>query len=214
VPPLKALLFDFDGVLADTEPFHWRAWRDVLEPYSPDLDWETYQRLCIGIADIEMLKVFSQIARKPITTNEVRSLYPQKRKIFQSLATAQPVVDSRVIQALASLIDLRSAVVTSSNQAEVEPILRQSGLLGILSTVVYGNNVKHFKPHPEPYQLALARLGIQAAEAIVFEDSATGIRSGSEAGCRVVTVKSPADLLGLVTDALAGHLASTQHRSA
>jgi HAD superfamily hydrolase (TIGR01509 family) len=200
---LKALLFDFDGVLADTEPLHWRAWHEVLAPYSPDLDWATYERRCVGTSDIQMLKFFSEITRKPVTVDEVRALYPQKRKIFQALATARPIVDEGLVQLLAGLKGLSLAVVTSSNQIEVEPILSRAGLLDVLSTVVYGNDVTHYKPDPEPYQLALARLGVRPSEAIVFEDSASGIRSGLDAGCRVVTVPAPADLPGLVETALA-----------
>lgn len=199
----KAFLFDFDGVLADTEPLHWRAWHEVLEPYSPELDWETYQRRCVGTSDVEMLQFFSEIARKPTTVDEVRALYPQKRNLFQAFARARPIVDEALVQMLAGLKGLSLAVVTSSNQVEVEPILRRAGLLDVLDTVVYGNDVTHYKPHPEPYQIALARLGVEPSEAVVFEDSASGIRSASEAGCRVVTVSAPSDLLGLVETELA-----------
>lgn len=203
-----ALLFDFDGVLADSEPIHWRAWHEVLEPFAPDLDWETYQRYCVGISDLRMLQFFCQIAKKPVTTDEVLALYPQKRKIFQELAMTRSIVDERLVHLLRGLRGLQLAVVTSSSQVEVEPILKIAGLLDVLSTVVYGNNVTNYKPHPEPYQLALARLQIQPSEAIVFEDSASGIRSGLDAGCRVVTVNSPVDLLALVEDTLAGRLPS------
>jgi beta-phosphoglucomutase len=203
VTQLKAFLFDFDGVLADTEPLHWRAWHEVLAPYSPDLDWETYQRRCVGTSDIQMLQFFSQITVKPVTMDEVKSLYPQKRKIFQALATARPIVDRGLVQLLAGLKGQKLAVVTSSNQVEVEPILRRAGLLDVLDTVVYGNNVTHYKPDPEPYRLALARLGVQPSDAVVFEDSASGIRSGLDAGCRVVTVNAPADLPSLVKTELA-----------
>lgn len=153
-----------------------------------------------------MLQFFSEITRKPVTVDEVRALYPQKRKIFQALATARPIMDEGLVQLLAGLKGLALAVVTSSNKVEVEPILRRAGLLDVLGTVVYGNDVTHYKPHPEPYQLALARLGVQPSEAIVFEDSASGIRSGLDSGCRVVTVNAPADLPGLVETALAGRL--------
>jgi HAD superfamily hydrolase (TIGR01509 family) len=203
VTPFKAFLFDFDGVLADTEPLHWKAWHEVLAPYSPDLDWETYQRRCVGTSDVQMLQFFSQITGKPVTMDEVKALYPQKRKIFQALATARPIVDKGLVQLLAGLKGQKLAVVTSSNQVEVEPILRRAGLLDVLDTVVYGNNVTHYKPDPEPYQLALARLGVQPSDAVVFEDSASGIRSGLDAGCRVVTVNAPADLPSLVETALA-----------
>jgi HAD superfamily hydrolase (TIGR01509 family) len=150
-----------------------------------------------------MLQFFSQISRKSVTTDEVRALYPQKRQVFQALAIAQPIVDECLVRFLAGLKGPQLGVVTSSNQVEVEPILRRAGLLNILNTVVYGNHVTHYKPHPEPYQMALARLGVEPAEAIVFEDSASGIRSGLDAGCRVVTVNAPTDLIGLVAAALA-----------
>jgi HAD superfamily hydrolase (TIGR01509 family) len=203
---LKAILFDFDGVLADTEPLHWRAWHEVLAPYSPDLDWATYQRRCVGTSDIQMLQFFSEITRKHVTVDEIRALYSQKRNIFQALAMARPIVNEGLVQLLAGLKGLSLAVVTSSNQVEVEPILRRAGLMDVLGTVVYGNDVTHYKPDPEPYQLALARLGVQPSEAVVFEDSASGIRSGLDAGCRVVTVPAPADLPGLVETALACRL--------
>ena len=202
--PIKALLFDFDGVIADSEPIHWRAWHEALAPFSPELDWETYQCRCVGTSDLQMLQFFTEITALPSTVDEVRALYPQKRKIFQMLAASEPIVDERLVKLLAGLKNLQLAVVTSSNQLEVEPILRHAGLLDVLRTVVYGNNVTHYKPHPEPYQIALACLGVQASEAIVFEDSPSGIRSGLDAHCRVVRVSTPADLPGLVKEVLAG----------
>jgi HAD superfamily hydrolase (TIGR01509 family) len=153
-----------------------------------------------------MLQFFSEITRKHVTVDEIRALYSQKRNIFQALAMARPIVDEGLVQLLAGLKGWSLAVVTSSNQVEVEPILRRAGLMDVLGTVVYGNDVTHYKPDPEPYQLALARLGVQPSEAVVFEDSASGIRSGLDAGCRVVTVPAPADLPGLVETALACRL--------
>ncbi len=208
--PFKALLFDFDGVLADSEPIHWSAWHETLQPFEPDLDWDTYQRSCVGISDLKMLRFFCAICKKPVTPDELRALYPQKRKIFQDLAFTRPLVDPRVVQLLSGLKGMQLAVVTSSNQLEVEPILKHAGLLDVLTTVVYGNHVTRYKPDPEPYQLALERLKIEPAEAVVFEDSASGIRSGLDAGCRVVTVDSPANLLALVEAVLAGRASFTR----
>ncbi len=196
--PVKALLFDFDGVLADTESYHLRAWLEALGPHSPDLDWETYQRVCIGVSDIEMCHIFSKLCREPITPDEIKDLYPLKRNLFQALTASTDMIDARLVAKLAGLKGVLLAVVTSSNQAEVEPILRQAKLLATLNTVVYGNDVKRHKPHPEPYLLALERLGVGASEAVVFEDSASGIHSGRDAGCRVVKVREPRELPGLI----------------
>lgn len=201
---IKALLFDFDGVLADTEPFHWKAWLEVLEPYSPELDWATYERICIGISDVEMRSTFSQLCGKRITMDEIRDLYPQKRKIFQELTLSSALIDGALVAMLGKLRGVDMAVVTSSNQAEVEPILWQAGLLGILKATVYGNDVQRYKPFPDPYLLAMQRLQVEPSESVVFEDSATGIRSGKEAGCRVVEVKNPQELPMLVRATMDG----------
>ena len=201
---IKALLFDFDGVLADTEPFHWKAWLEVLAPYSPDLDWPTYERVCIGICDAEMRNIFSKLCRKHITPDDIRDLYAKKRQIFQDLTKDSGLVDSELVGMLAGLKGLDLAVVTSSNQAEVEPILQKSGLHSVLTTTVYGNDVQRYKPFPDPYLLAMHRLQVEPSESVVYEDSATGIRSGKDAGCRVVEVKNPLELRRLVRSTLEG----------
>ena len=202
--PIKALLFDFDGVIADTESIHWKAWCEVLAPYALKLDWDTYQTRCIGVSDLAMRRIFCELCEKHITEDQVKELYPLKRKVFQSLTQEVELIDRGLVAGLAGLTVLKMAVVTSSNQAEVEPILRQAGMLDLLGTVVYGNHVTHYKPHPEPYLLSLARLAVRPSEAVAFEDSPAGIRSALEAGCHVLTVRGPEELLGLVQTVLAG----------
>lgn len=195
---IKALLFDFDGVLANTEPLHWKAWLETLAPYSPVLDWNTYERVCIGVSEMEMQKLFCTFCEKPIAPGEVKALYPKKRKIFQALTATADLVDDRVVAMLARLANLQLAVVTSSNRLEVEPLLRQANLLSVLNTVVYGNDVKRYKPCPDPYLLAVERLHVAPSESVVFEDSAAGIQSGKAAGCRVVEVKECSQLPELI----------------
>lgn len=204
--PIKALLFDFDGVLADTEALHLKAWREVLAPYDLELDWATYERECVGVSDIAMCNVFCKLCRKPITPDEIRALYPRKRKIFQELTGASVIVDPQLVEMLRQFGDLKLAVVTSSNRAEVEPLLQRSGVLSILTGVVYGGDVKHHKPHPEPYVAALRLVGAMPDEAVVFEDSDAGTQSGKAAGCRVVRVKTPSEVAGLVQAVVSGVL--------
>jgi sugar-phosphatase len=88
--------------------------------------------------------------------------------------------------------------VTSSNRAEIESILQKEQLLQVLGTVVYGNDVRHHKPDPEPYLLAMERLGVAACDTIVFEDSAAGMQSARAAGCHAVQVPDVAQVAALV----------------
>jgi len=197
-PSTLAVLFDFDGVLADTEPYHWRAWREVLRPFGIELDWETFERTCIGVSDLAMLSGLCALSSRIVTPDQLRAQYPLKRKIFHGLVEGRSIIGEDIIDTVNSLHDKLLAVVTSSNRAEIEPILNNSGILRSLNTVVYGNDVRHYKPHPEPYLLAVERLGVKADRAVVFEDSAAGIQSARAAGCQVVKIESVSQLPRLV----------------
>lgn len=177
---------------------------DVLAPYSPEIPWSTYQRECIGTSDVAMVSIFCKLCRKPVTADAIMALYPKKIQLFHALTESESLVDRRIIETLNGLKGIDLAVVTSSKRTEVEPILRREKVLDVLTTVVYGNDVTHYKPHPEPYLLAMQRLGVAAAESVVFEDSKSGIRSGKAAGCRVVQVEEPARLPEQIDGVLSG----------
>ena len=188
--PVRAMLFDFDGVLADTEPYHWRAWREVVRPFGIDLDWETFERTCIGVSDLAMLNGLCALSTNNVTPAELRAQYPLKRKVFRELVNGRPLIARELVELLKSLTDRLLGVVTSSNQTEIQPILLNTGVLESLTIVIYGNNVRNYKPHPEPYLLAVQGLGVDPRETLVFEDSEAGMQSARKAGCRVVRVDS------------------------
>jgi HAD superfamily hydrolase (TIGR01509 family) len=187
-----AILFDFDGVLADTEPLHFEAWRDTLAPAGIKLTWKVYVSSCIGLADKEMLEMLGQKADPPQPISELWPLYPLKKSRFQSLAVSRRLVEQPILNALILLSDYRLGVVTSSAKSEIEPILEKDGVLPLLSTAVYGDEVTRLKPDPEPYHTAMERLS--ATRALVFEDSPSGFASARAAGCDVVEVDHPRSL--------------------
>lgn len=191
-----AVLFDFDGVLADTEPLHFEAWRDTLTPAGVNLTWKVYVSSCIGLADREMIEMLGRLAHPPKSLVELWPLYPLKKKLFQNLADSRRLVESPVIEAMKSLTGYGLGVVTSSAKSEVAPILERDGILPLLGTAVYGDEVARLKPDPEPYRTAMERLG--ARRAMVFEDSAAGLASARAAGCDVVQVAHPKDLPDLI----------------
>jgi len=198
---LPALLFDFDGVLADTEPLHFQCWRDLLLTKGIQLDWDYYQTKCIGISDRQMLSTLGKIGPIVYSIDELMPLYPLKKQAFRDLVTQNRVISQAVRDALTACGNYQIAVVTSSGQTEIEPILQREGILPLLGAVVYGNEVKALKPDPEPYRTAMERLG--ASSGIAFEDSAAGIASARAAGCQVVEVTHPADLPRLIDEAVA-----------
>jgi beta-phosphoglucomutase len=196
----QAILFDFDGVLLDTEPVHWTCWSEMLRTAGVELTWEYYRDGCIGIDDRDMLRAIARQADPPRDWESLWALYPEKKRLFQSRMTS-PLFDAGLIRMLPELgAQYQLAVVSSSSCAEIEPILLAGGVREYFATVVGGDSVKRHKPAPEPYLLAAERLGI--TRALVFEDSAAGIESGRAAGFEVIAVKHPREVASLLRERL------------
>lgn len=193
-PFYDAILFDFDGVLVDSEPVHFVCWREVLAPFGIDLDWETYQRRCIGIADRAMLETLCALSAPPLDIDRLWEQYPRKKTLFRERMLQSEIVRPEVRDLLDSLGRYRMALVTSSGRSEVEPLLKAAGIRQYFSAVVCGDDVARRKPAPDPYLEAARLLG--AARPLVVEDSAAGIESGKAAGFEVLAVASSAEMPG------------------
>ena len=201
MPDFDAILFDFDGVLLDSEPVHWACWAEVLAPLGVVLDWEFYRERCIGIDDREMLRVMAARSDPPRDWDELWRQYPAKREIFHARMISAPPFPAGMADMLGRLQGTyRMAVVTSSGRGEIEPLLEAGGLRGYFDTLVCARDTARHKPAPDPYLLAAQRLA--ARTALVAEDSEAGIVSGRAVGFEVLEVKNPADVPQLVFDRL------------
>jgi beta-phosphoglucomutase len=198
--PFEALFFDFDGVLVDSEPIHYECWREILTPFGIPLSWEVYAEKGIGISDRAMLKAFAELIDPPLDIELLVAEYPRKKAMFRERMAHPEAVTPMVRDLLGSLGDYRLAVVSSSNSAEVEPILEASGVRPHFETVVCGNHVTRLKPAPDPYLLAASRLGV--SRALVIEDSEAGATSGREAGFEVLRVPSQDRMASLLRQRL------------
>lgn len=186
-----AILFDFDGVLADSEPLHCAAWADVVKPIGISLDWEAYRRYCIGIPDRQAAAYFCYLRHPPADFDTVWALYPAKSRRFVELISSQPAIGPAIIDLLSRLDGYQLGVVTATERALVEPSLVASGIRDRFAVVIGAEDVPRTKPAPDPYRLALERLGVRRALAV--EDSDTGEQSARAAGLDVVRVESPED---------------------
>jgi beta-phosphoglucomutase len=195
-----SILFDFDGVLADTESIHWACWVEIVAPLGIDLSWDNYCANCIGVADLDMLEILASFARRPVEAETLRPQYARKKELFRKrIAEANPCA-VETVELIRSLTDYRLAVVTSSGRLEVEPALVGAGIRQLFGAVVFGDDVAKHKPSPEPYLLAAARLEVN--QPLVVEDSDAGVASAKAAGFDVIQVPSAAHVPGLVRSAL------------
>lgn len=192
-----AVLFDFDGVLIDSEPVHWECWQQVLSPFGISLDWNTYRDHCIGITDRAMVTFLCSCANPPLDVDTLYNEYPRKKELFRSRMTHPGALAADTVSLILDLApDYKLGVVTSSGRREVEGILAATGLLDKLNTVVYGDDVQRHKPAPDPYLMAVKRLGVERA--LVIEDSKAGIESARAAGLDVLELTRQCDLVPAV----------------
>ena len=201
-PPIQAVLFDFDGVLVDSEPLHYRCWMDVIKPYGAHMPWPEYTRRITGKTDLLAAEILLTEAGKSPTPESMQQAWDTKRADFETHFCEELTI----LAELRSWImqhsrNLKVGVVSSSMTSEVEPLLIRSEVREHLHVLVCGDHVKRHKPDPEPYLTALARLNdgvstpLTARQCLVVEDSPTGIAAGTAAGMHVKAVKSTTDVL-------------------
>lgn len=192
----EALVFDFDGVLADTEPLYWRAWASVLAPFDVPLSWDDYCRIGRGIKDEHMLASLPQLAADPCLLAIVRERMEGRKELVRKCCAEQSPILASTVTMLRSLQGIRIGLVTSSARCEVEPLLRTAGIDSCFQSIVFAEDTQNHKPHPEPYLMIRARL--QVATGMAFEDSDAGFQSATSAGFTAIRVPDPAALPGIV----------------
>lgn len=185
----EAILFDFDGVLADSEPVHHACWAEVLAPHGIDLDWETYRQHCVGLSDRDLVDFVAAHSGREAEAERLWAECPRKQGLFRQRVLAASPISPAVIRLLDTLDGYKLALVSSTSRAELEPLLRRAGILDHFQTIVCSDDVTSLKPHPEPYLLAAQRLGVQRA--LVVEDSEAGLASGRAAGFEVLHIPEP-----------------------
>ncbi len=175
----KAAIFDLDGVIVDTVPLHFRAWKSTFLRYGKDLTFEEYKEKIDGIPRIDGVRaVFPDLPE-----DRVLKIAEEKQKEFLRALDKEGV---KVYQDALDLIrtlkgsGLRVAVVSSSKNCI--PVLRRAGIEGLFDLIVPGQEVRKGKPHPEIFLLAANRLGLEPRECVVFEDATLGVKAAKRGG--------------------------------
>ncbi|MEZ5403250.1 MAG: HAD family phosphatase [Bryobacteraceae bacterium] len=193
----EAVLFDFDGVLVDSEPLHFACWNEILRPFDFQLTWDDYAANCIGVSDRAMIAALCRVAGRDDWFDPIWAEYPRKKSIFRERMVEHVPMAQDLRGLLAELgREMPLAVVSSSGRLEIEPALEAAGVRHVFRTIVTGEDVGSLKPSPEPYRTAASRLGI--AHALVVEDSAAGIASGRAAGFEVLEIVHATETAGRV----------------
>jgi beta-phosphoglucomutase len=198
----EALVFDFDGVLADTEPLYWKAWCELLKPCNVDFTWADYCRIGRGIRDENMLDSLAELVPDKEAMDRLKRGLPERKEMVRRWKLDEPLITHTTVELLMSLAPRRLGLVTSSDRDDIQPLLEKAGIAECFSACVFGKEITTHKPDPAPYLLIRDRLGVRSG--IAFEDSDAGMESAAGAGFDVVRVESPDELPNLVWKLLRG----------
>ena len=185
------LLFDFDGVVVDSEPIHFNCWLEVLDPLGIRPTWKWFAANCVGIADTELFETIAAL-NPAANGDQVRAVYPAKTSLYRETMRVSPPFAPgihRLLEEL-TLAGLPQGLVTSSSAEEVIPIL-QVGWLNF-NPRIFRDDVTFRKPHPEPYLKAAAALG--GCRILAIEDSEHGATSARAAGLEVLKIANAQEL--------------------
>lgn len=184
---LKALLFDLDGTLCNTDAVHFPSWMEVLRPHGFEVTREFYDERLAGRvnADVvdDLLPDLSEKERRElIDEEEERSRYRAAK--IGSLPGLEDLLEGARERGLAV------SLVTNSVRADADQILEPLNLTEAFDPIVFPDEVSESKPGPAPYLELLDRLGIEGEEALAFEDSVTGVKASRAAGIPTVGISS------------------------
>jgi beta-phosphoglucomutase-like phosphatase (HAD superfamily) len=209
-----ATLFDFDGVLVDSEPVHLAAFNDVLTPHGIAIDPRDYVEQYLSLDDAGVFRAVLSLAGRLPGDDELRALIQAKHPRFLARFTES----FRVFPGAPELIARRAsrgmvAIVSGALEAEIEFALERMGVRRYVDVVVAAEHSSASKPDPAPYATALGELRHRGhcGGAVAVEDSVGGVRSAKGAGLRCIALThtcAPAELLGAGADAVATDLPS------
>lgn len=200
---LKALIFDFDGLILDTETPEVTVWKAIYAEHGLEFPADRWAQI-IGGWGLSTFDAAEYLHELTYDTLDVDALRVRHRAECTELILRQPVrAGVEDYLAGAGRLGLRLAIASSSPHDWVDTHLVRLGLAGRFEKVICADDVPpgRTKPHPDLYLKALDELGLRADEAVVFEDSPNGVKAAHAAGIPVVAVPNPTTALLPIDDA-------------
>jgi beta-phosphoglucomutase len=193
---LAAVIFDFDGIIVDTEPLHYKAFQEILVPRGLGYSWEEYLDRYIGFDDRDAFRESFRAGGEALTDLELKGLIEEKARAFQRIITAGVEPYPGVVELIGSVAgNLPLGLCSGALTSDIDPILRQLGIAGLFDVVVTAEDVAASKPDPASYALAVARLAarfpgraVTPETTLAIEDTPAGIASAKGAGLRALAV--------------------------
>lgn len=193
---LEAVIFDFDGVLVDSEKLHYQAFNRTLTKYHYQLSMRDYYDRFLGLSDLELLRVVNEEWKLSLSNQQFEKLLGDKANLFKEMAATEAGIIEGVPRFLKMLADSKVPIGICSGALlpEIETILKSAGLRGFFEVIVSAEQVERGKPDPEGFTLALKLLNkklhksTRAENCVVIEDSHWGLEAAKSAGMKTVAI--------------------------
>ena len=183
---IKAVLFDMDGVLSDSEPHHIRAFKELYKRHGVNLSKKDTSDI-FGKLDEDIIR---DLCRKKKIKCDVKKWYWEKRKIVVSYLKKLRIPSFPDAIALVKRVskNYKIGIGTSSSHEEIDIVLKRLGIKRYFDVIMGREDVRFHKPHPELYLKLARKLKVKPSECVVIEDSIYGVEAAKRAGMKCIAV--------------------------
>ncbi|MBI3804069.1 MAG: HAD family phosphatase [Nitrospirae bacterium] len=195
---LKAIIFDCDGVIVDSEPHHMRALQQILQEEGISLSQEEYYSKYLAMDDKGCFETAFSAHQRPIDNKILKGLIIRKMALYRTLSQQALYLYPGVVEFVRKAEGAyRLAIASGAFRGEIKFALDKGGMRSAFPVIVSAQDVKNGKPHPEAFLTALAKLNerppvpnppIAPSECVVIEDSLHGVAAARLAGMRCLAV--------------------------
>ena len=192
--PVSVIIFDFDGVLADTEDLHCAAFQRVARDRDLALSRDDYYQRFLGLPDHDCIAAFCADAGSTLQAGELDRLVARKRRHFAELSATTDLYPGVAVVLRGLHAHFALAVASGAARDEIEAVLQRAGVQNLFGAIVAAEDVAAGKPAPDPFLRALTDLNRHRArpfasrECVVVEDSPAGVVAARAAGMRCIAV--------------------------
>lgn len=181
---IKAILWDNDGVLVDTERLYFQATREILARAGANLTQEMFVEYSLTKGK----SVWHLAAEKGTPPDQVDRMREERNARYGQLLREEDTVIEGVAETLPKLHQFAMGIVTTSRREHFDIIHRASGLLQYFAFILTREDYEKTKPDPEPYLRGLEKMGVERSECVVIEDSKRGLTAATRAGLRCLVI--------------------------
>jgi HAD superfamily hydrolase (TIGR01509 family) len=189
---IRAIIFDFNGVICNDEPIHFQATTRVLSELGISLSDEEYNQNFLGCADRESFgKIITERSSKPVGKLEVEQLIARKSDYYLDVVSAGPPFVPGAIEFIREAArSYHLAIASGALRREIDFVLSAGGLIDFFPVVISADDNSYSKPHPHVYQRVLEKMGrgLLPADCVAIEDSARGVASAKNAGMKCLAL--------------------------